>query len=120
MRAWVNALVRAGATVDDGVGEAFWNANEALRARHPLAESWIPSPDVHVALPRVRIPVSSALERVARTLQWKYFPRTIRERANQDTHVMISDERLKFHVDDGREGLQQAYAELCASYGVAP
>lgn len=106
--------------VDDGVGEAFWNANEAMRARHPLAESWIPSPDVRVALPRVRIPVSDTLERAARTLQWKYFPRAIRERANQGTHVMISDERLKFHVDDGREGLQQAYAELCASYGLAP
>ncbi len=106
--------------LDDGVGDAFWNANTAVRARHPLAERWMMSPDLHIPLPKLRIPLNSTLEQTARSLQWKYFPRVLREKANQGTHVMISDERLKFHVDDGREGLQQAYADLCASYGVTP
>jgi hypothetical protein len=105
--------------VDDGAGKEFWDANAGLRLRHPHAERWIPSPDLQVSLPRLRIPVNSALERVARSLQWKYFPRALRDKANKDTHVMISDHHLKFHVDDGREALQATYKKLCDQYDVA-
>jgi hypothetical protein len=106
--------------VDDGVCEAFWKANATLRQRHPYAAEWIPSPDIEISIPRLRIPTTAFLERAARSLQWKYFPRVLREKANKDTRVMISDERLKFHVDDGREALQTTYARLCGQYGVAP
>ncbi len=106
--------------VDDGVGHEFWTVNKRLCARHPLAEEWIASPDLLVERPTLRIPTLASLERLARSFQWKYFPRTLREKANKDTHVMISDERLKFHVDDGREELQRSYADVCRQYGVTP
>ncbi len=105
---------------DDGVGKELWESNVQLRARHPFAERWIGSPDLMISTPRLRIPTNSLLEKGARSLQWKYFPRVIREQANQGTPVMISDERLKFHVDDGREALQATYHTLCATYDVTP
>lgn len=105
---------------DDGVSEALWDANAEVRARHPFAERWILSPDLRVQAPVIRIPTCALLERAARMLQWRYFPQVLREKANHGTHVMISDSRLKFHVDDGREALQRAYLELCRSYDVTP
>ncbi len=105
--------------VDDGVGTALWGANKSLRQRHEHARIWIPSPDLSVPLPSARIPVSHSLERLARHLQSKYFPRRLREVANLDTRVMISDSHLKFHIDDGRERLRDRYLELCATYGIA-
>lgn len=107
--------------IDDGVSQELWDANGVLRARHPFAEHWLISPDLEVKQTPLRIPVTQTLERAARSLQWKYFPRTLREKANQDTRVMISDERLKFHADDdGREVMQAEYVRLCTSYGIAP
>lgn len=106
--------------VDDGVGRSLWQANQQLIQRHPFAKPWIPSPDLRVDLPKLRLPAAQILECLARTFQWRYFPRVLRNKANQDTHVMISDTHLKFHVDDGREAMQEAYQELCASYGVTP
>lgn len=117
LRYWLLGLLPL---ADDGVGALFWEANAPLRARHPNAERWIPSPDLRITLPRLRIPVMPWFERVARSVQWKYFPRVLREKANTSTHVMISDERLKFHLDDGREALQSAYVALCEKYGIAP
>ncbi len=106
--------------VDDGVGAELWAANTELIGRHPCALPWILSPDVRVMVPTVRIPVTRLGEKLWRALQWKYFPQTLRDKANMDTHVMISDERLKFHVGDGREAMQERYVQLCASYGILP
>lgn len=104
--------------VDDGVMQELWEANQKLHARHPFAKTWLVSPDLRVSVPHLRIPVSGWLERFGRLLQTKYFPRALRERANQDTRVMISDRHLKFHIDDGREVVQKRYQELCERYGI--
>jgi hypothetical protein len=104
--------------VDDGVMQELWDANHKIHAQHLSAKVWIASPDLRVPKPRVRFPVNVWLERLARALQMKYFPRLLRERANQDTRVMISDQYLKFHIDDGREAVQERYQELCQRYGI--
>lgn len=104
---------------DDGVLADFWEKNMTLRSRHPFAEKWIPSPDLRVSSPYIRLPRLSWMEALARQLQWKYFPSVLRQHANLDTHVMISDERLKFHVDDGRERARIHYQKLCQRYGIA-
>lgn len=105
---------------DDGVLTEFWKANAKIRARHVQAEPWIISPDLRVLPASIRIPCIPGLEMITRHLQWKYFPRALRERANVDTQVMISDERLKFHVDDGRIQARAQYEALCQRYGIAP
>ena len=106
--------------VDDGVGAALWQANNQLRLRHPYAQPWIPSPDMGVSIPRLRIPMVFRFEKTAQNLQWRYFPHSLRQRANQDTQVMISDHLLKFHLDDGRETARMRYEQACVQYGVTP
>ena len=104
---------------DDGVGQDFWDANQTIRARHPHAKRWISSPALSVSFPAVRIPICSWLESCARSAEWRYFPESLRMQANRDTRVMISDERLKFHANDGRESVRTRYHALCASYGIS-
>ena len=106
--------------VDDGVCQDFWDANHTLRARHPYAKRWISSPALSLSLPTVRIPVCSWFESCARWVEWRYFPESLRMQANHDTHVMISDARLKFHAEDGRESVRTRYHTLCSLYGINP
>jgi hypothetical protein len=42
------------------------------------------------------------IETLARTLQWRAFPKEIRESANLDTHVVLTNDILKFHTHDAR------------------
>ncbi len=112
---------------DDGVSQEFWGANAKIRERHPFAEKWIVPPDLDVSRKSKvesrssRRPTRYALfEPTARWLQMRWFPRTIRERMNRDTTVIVTDHALKFHVTDGREKYRRTYQELCEKRNITP
>lgn len=105
---------------DDGVSVDFWEANAAIRARHPHARRWIVNPDLRVKRPRICFPRLAWLDGYARWLQDLSMSKGLRELANQDTRVVVTPHVLKFHVDDGREPIREAYRETCKRYGVAP
>lgn len=105
---------------DDGIGHAFWEANQALKARHPFARPWVSHTELAIRAPVVRVPTLSCAEGSLSRLQRRTFPPSIRALANRDTRVVIADGVLKFHVEDGRASYWQAYHALCLSYGVAP
>lgn len=103
---------------DDGIGKAFWDANGTLRAKHPRAHSWMINPDLFQAPPLLRFPQLAFIESLARSFQLSWFPPRIRLRMNQDTTVMVNDQVLKFHVDDGREAYRATYNERLRAIGL--
>lgn len=105
---------------DDGISTRLWDANVSIRSRHPSAQSWIISPDLAVRARRIRIPAPHWLESFARWAQLRWFPRTIRERMNRDSTVIVNDHALKFHVTDGREEYRRIYADACRWRGIEP
>ncbi|HEU0050993.1 MAG TPA: hypothetical protein VFQ60_02965 [Patescibacteria group bacterium] len=105
---------------DDGISVSFWEANQSLLARHPMALPWIPSHDLCVPQAHLRIPMLSSLERIAKRIQTRYFPESIRALMNQDTRVQVNDHVLKFHVNDGREAYRSRYYERCTDHAVSP
>lgn len=103
---------------DDGVGKTLWDANRGLIGRHPRAERWMVPPDLIVTRPRFRMIASDAIESLARHFQLGWFPQQIVERMNRDTSVMVNDQVLKFHVDDGRETYRAAYQDRLRAMGL--
>ncbi len=55
------------------------------------------------------LPLLRAFEPFAKKIQLRLFPAEIRVRANQDNHVVISDDMLKFHVTDRREEYERKF-----------
>ena len=106
-RYWFLSLVPL---CDDGIGEEFWKANAWIYDRHPSATQWQTAPEFMARSHSWGWPFQT-LEAVARKLQMKRFPRLIREQMNQGTAVMVSDETLKFHVEDGREQYRTIYRD---------
>ncbi|MBD3250953.1 hypothetical protein GF380_00535 [Candidatus Uhrbacteria bacterium] len=103
---------------DDGIAQQLWAANGQILAKHPRAMPWQISSDVCVTPPRVRIPRTPSTEAWARKIQHRWFPAQIRDRMNQDQAVIVSDEALKFHVDDAREVFKQRYEERLETLGL--
>jgi hypothetical protein len=105
---------------DDGVSRDLWQANRTITARHPFAERWIASPDLSVRFPRLRIPVTSWFESLAKRFQMSWFPKRITDHigAEGDTAVIVTDNVLKFHVDDGRRKYLAAYQERLTQLGL--
>lgn len=52
---------------------------------------------------------SGSIERFAKHIQMRKFPESIRAIANMDSRVVISDEVLKFHVNDRRESYREQH-----------
>ncbi len=121
---------------DDGVGAELWEANRGLRAVHPRALKWMevgvwrlgfgktgsaqtsnPKPQTPTP-PRLRIPTPARLESISRPLQLRWFPPNIRARMNADTSVIVSDQALKFHVDDARLAFRGAFEERLQALGL--
>lgn len=107
-RYWFLALLPL---YDDGISEELWNANQAITRTHPHAEPWIPSPDIQVQKPYIRLHGSRLVEAPARAFQKRWFPEHIRTRMNRDSSVIISDHALKFHVSDRRAQFRAQYQE---------
>ena len=56
----------------------------------------------------------SWIERFARFIQWKRFPSTLKNIANKNTNVVISDQVLKFHIDDKRQFFYEQWKKRIA------
>lgn len=104
---------------DDGVSVDLWEANHAIRSHHPQARRWIMNPNLQVKRPWISMPRFVWLDGYARWLQDLSMSNGLRALANKDTRVVITPHILKFHVDDGRERIREAYRETCRRYGVA-
>lgn len=116
VRHWFLALLPL---FDDGIGRTLWEANAELRRRHPLARAWALAEGAAPRPPRLRIPLPRWSERPSETIQRRWFPPSIRDAMNRDSRVRISDDVLKFHVDDGRAAYRGRYQELCRTHGIA-
>ncbi|MEK7655206.1 MAG: O-antigen ligase family protein [Patescibacteria group bacterium] len=99
---------------DDGVSEELWLANSAITSSHPFAQKWIAPPDLEIKNGhRISPAVLRLIEPVAKYLQMRTFPSSIRSLMNRDTRVMVTDKALKFHVEDGREEIRAKYEAIC-------
>ncbi len=98
---------------DDGVSKELWEKNASLRAQHPVARVWIAPPDLAASRPRLRLPLFGFFEGIAKWIQLRWFPASIRAFMNVDSRVMVTDQVLKFHVEDGREEYRKKYYEIC-------
>ncbi|MFZ2804003.1 MAG: hypothetical protein WA001_02155 [Patescibacteria group bacterium] len=114
-RQWFLALLPL---FDDGISQELWDANSLLRQRHPFARRWIVPPDLHISTPRLRIPTARPIEALARGFQLRWFPAEIKQRMNQDTTVIVTDQALKFHVGDGRVWYRDRQATICHEFGI--
>lgn len=103
---------------DDGIGKELWNANTTITSRYPLAEQWMTSPALFVTTPMLRVPMLRALEPIARKIQSRAFPKAIRELMNRDTRVIVTEDVLKFHVEDRREEYRTRYETICREKGI--
>ena len=122
-RYWFLSLVPL---YDDGVSRQLWEDNATIRERHPLARPWIVPPDLRVSSMRDRhswlqsllLGVTRPFESLARWLQQRWFPTSIKQRMNRDTTVMVSDHVLKFHVTDARQAYREKYLATCRTSGI--
>lgn len=105
---------------DDGIGKTLWVSNHTLLSRHVSACPWVVHPDVSVRRSFVHLPFFRWLDPLAQAIQKRFLGTHILEIMNQDTRVVVNDHILKFHVQDGREAIRQAYVERCVRYGIHP
>jgi len=106
---------------DDGVLQDFWKQNASIRQRHPLARQWTALDAEDWLKPQKSEPAGNSwLEGVLKRIQMKKFPQAIKDLANQDTRVAVTDQALKFHVDDKRVEFRERYFEICRQYGIEP
>lgn len=105
---------------DDGVGESLWQQNKILIARFPFASPWISNPDLACPLPRLRLPVVSSIDILARRVQERVLPQEIRTWDKKDTSVICNDRILKFHTQDARAEIRARYQSICQTYEVEP
>lgn len=80
---------------------------------HVLPNAWMRSPHpVHKPIALFSFPIQwSFLEPVCRAIQRHKFPSVIRDLANQDSRVVITDDMLKFHENDRRVEFIQAFRD---------
>ncbi len=89
-------------------------------AKHELENRWVQSQLPHVRSRKIHhhhqprsahaLPIQTRFfEFVARAVQQRLFPSSIREIANKDTRVVINDQMLKFYPTDRRESYRDAF-----------
>jgi hypothetical protein len=60
----------------------------------------------------------SRLNKLAKRIQIRRFPESIRRMANLDSRVLISDDILKFHVNDRREHYREQFRSRLSIFGL--
>lgn len=115
LRMWIATLMPI--MERDGVGRKFWAANRWIKTDLPnvteneRAALWsIP--------PRFSLPDVGVFEGLAERFQRRHFPKQLRLMMNNDTRVVVTDSMLKFHHNDRREEILQAWQTVCRSAGV--
>ncbi|MFH2062896.1 MAG: hypothetical protein ABIJ46_01955 [bacterium] len=106
LRFWVATLLPL--YDDGGVYERFLSANR-----------WAFDPTVRPVGCSNGEPDLGRLERLARQLQLRRFPASIRDLANRDTRVVVTDDVLKFHVNDRRTDFRDEYRRRLSKLGLS-
>jgi len=84
------------------------------------ANSWIFGPTNVVAVDNVQSKIQMGVfERTARQFQRCKFPSQIKDMANRDSRVVISDEVLKFHIIDRRANFRDEYHHRLTNLGIS-
>ncbi len=107
---WIKSLVpifdRADVLAHLGALNKWANVmfpNARMRRVHPL----------HHPRKTICVPIQWAVfEPLFRWMQRRRFPNVLRELANKDSRVVISDDLLKFHENDRRQSFLQRYQDL--------
>jgi hypothetical protein len=106
----------------DGIAARIAAQNAWMRQLLPGAAAERPVASRAVAAPRVRmtalLPILAVLESVAKRLQLRRFPERITALMNRDTRVVVTDDVLKFHVDDRRAEFERGFRECLARLAV--
>lgn len=107
---------------DDNTYDRFFQANAWIRFVIPHVIPHAPIPWRRVALGPVGRRIkkafegmvrSRAVEHAARALQYRLFPRAIRDQMNQGGGVVVSDSMLKFHTTDRRQEIKERFERCC-------
>jgi hypothetical protein len=110
LRYWIASLVPL---YDDGIGERFFAANAWIADSIP---SWRREPAMQREFSAPGAAAMRMFDGVAKRIQERAFPGTILDIANVDTRVIISDDMLKFHVNDRRAEFAERFrARLSAA-----
>lgn len=59
-----------------------------------------------------------ASENLAKALQMRILPESLRAIHNRDTRVVMNDQILKFHIRDMRQQVRTKFFETCKNYGI--
>jgi len=108
MSYWVRSITPLFET--DNIFSKFLQANDW--ARRDLPNSQLP--DGQVMRKSFKLPTLRSLENRFKKLQLSRLPVSVKERMNKDTSIIVSDNMLKFHVDDRRESFRQRFREIMA------
>jgi hypothetical protein len=87
-------------------------ASVALPGSDPYLSVWLQAMVTVFDDPRASS-VPRWLESFARRLQMKLFPKSIREKMNADTGIVVNDRMLKFHDPDRRAEYRDAWLVAC-------
>lgn len=110
---WVSQLVPM---YDEAAFEAFWRTNAWIRERLPNALAVAPTSRRKIrpagGVKRgIEFLARLVPERFLRAIQEGILPSHLRELANRDTRVVITDSVLKFHDNDRREAYAKMFTE---------
>lgn len=94
------------------IGEQIAHLNKWTDIIIPHASRRIPHP-LHRPRRFIRLPIQwSWMEPFFRAIQHSRFPTILKELANKDTRVVITDEMLKFHDNDRRQDFLLAFEDV--------
>lgn len=114
LRYWIATLLPlydAGGAYGRFVSKNSWVADRLPGFRASDVAAAVPRPPRWT---RALAPLIAALERPARRFQMRAFPHEIVRLANLDSRVMVSDDILKFHVNDRRQEYERRFRERLA------
>lgn len=118
---WTRSLV---ALADDGVFNDFTKSNDWAKNALPNSPSAIGAVERYFLCSTIfrlntllygmlrSSGLLSLLEKSARKIQEKMFPKKIKELANKSTDVVVNDKTLKFHTDDARRNICEKWKLL--------
>lgn len=108
---------------DEGVYTSFVQANGWVRDVIPNWVPIVPAFRRRVTMHRWVKSIIEAFffiwpERVFRRIQYRIMPRKLRDMANRDTRVIVTDSMLKFHDMDRRLTFLEQWHERLAKFGI--
>lgn len=112
---WIRHLVPV---LDDGIGTELWNHQSWAWNHRPWARRWLSWRTTGSRANPVPAWLSS-IDRMAFHAQKRFGSRALWQAAErQNTHVVLTPNICKTHLDDRREVLRSQYEKLCTSLGI--